>query len=65
MTEEQKNAARYLWLKSKAVWAPGRGNRVTWDVHMPDPDIRAGVLTETSVGQELDAAIDRAIERGE
>ena len=55
------DAARYKWVKSQALWRPNGANCVTWDVQMPEPDIRAGVLTESSVGDELDAAIDAAI----
>lgn len=56
-----RDARRYRWILSQAVWRPSGLNCVTWDMHMPQPDIREGALTETSVGDELSAAIDKAM----
>jgi len=55
------DSARYRWIRKNAVWRAARTGReqsVTWDLYMPEPDIRPGKLTDDSVASELDAAID-------
>jgi len=59
----EADAARYRWLRKNALWRTGyREQSVTWDVYMPEPDIREGKMTDDSVHLELDAAIDRAMQ---
>lgn len=58
---KEEDAARYRWIRKNAVWRVGNEQSVTWDLYMPEPDIRTGKLTDDSVAQELDAAIDAAM----
>lgn len=61
---DARDAKRWRWVRANALWRDSViPKHIKWIVEMPEPDTRAGVLTETSVGDELDAAVDAAIGR--
>lgn len=68
VAECKRDAERYRWLKGNhaLLWSPEFHGCVKWVryIKMDDPDVRAEVLTETSVMEALDRAIDAAIRQG-
>lgn len=64
--DDARDAERYRWLKKDhgMLWVSDFNGCVKWVryIKMDEPDIRAGFLTETSVMEALDKAIDAAME---
>jgi hypothetical protein len=56
VAELEADAACFRWIRSNALWRL-HGAGVTWDLPMKHPNISAEHLTDTSVGDELAAAI--------